>query len=103
MNAGRMMNGSRPILRRLARASSKVVSDAGDRNVEADLQHQFLERKAVFAFVDGFGFGADHFDAVTFQRAALVQGHGGQAVWPPSVGSKTSFAGLPVAGSAERR
>ena len=55
----------------------QVVRGAGDGHVEADGQHQVLERLAVFAFVDGLGFGADHFDAVFFERAGFVQGHGG--------------------------
>ena len=55
----------------------QVVRGAGNRNVEADGKHQFLERLAVFALVDGFGLGADHFDAVSFQRAVFVQRHRG--------------------------
>ncbi len=39
--------------------------------------HQVLEDLAVFAALDGFGVGADHFDAVFVERAAAVQGHGG--------------------------
>ena len=77
VNAGRMMSGKRPIFFATARASSEIVRDAGNRNVEADLQHQILEREAVFAFVNGFGFCADHFDVVTFERAVFVQRHRG--------------------------
>ena len=46
-------------------------------DIEADFEHEFLERKTVFAFVNGFGLRADHFDAVPFERAVLVQGHRG--------------------------
>jgi hypothetical protein len=53
------------------------VRHAGNGHVQADLQHQFLERQAVFALVDGLGLGADHFDVVPFQRAVFVQGHRG--------------------------
>ena len=55
----------------------QVVRGAADGNVEADGHHQILERLAVFAFVDGLGLGADHFDAVFFQHAGAVQSHGG--------------------------
>src|SRR5204862_251367 len=53
----------------------EIVRDAGDGDVEADLKHQFLERKTVFAFVNRVRFRADHLDAVFVQDAGLVQGH----------------------------
>src|SRR5690606_39166676 len=49
-----------------------VVRDTGNWNVETDGEHQVFERETVFAFMNGFRFGADHFDAVTFQRAVFV-------------------------------
>ena len=55
----------------------QIVCDAGDGNVESDLKHQFLEREAVFALVDGFGFRADHFHIVAGERAVFVEGHRG--------------------------
>ena len=36
-----------------------------------------LESLAVFAFVDGLGLGADHFNAEAFERTVAVQRHGG--------------------------
>ena len=77
VNAGRMMSGKRADLLRDVAGFVQIVRDAGDGNVEADLQHQFLERETVFAFVDGFGFRADHFDVVLFQHAGFVQRHRG--------------------------
>ncbi len=53
------------------------VGDAGLGEVEPDFEHGFLEQEAVFAFFDGLGFGADHADAVFFEGACAVQGHGG--------------------------
>ena len=50
-----------------------VVRGAGDGHVEADLEHQVLEDLAVFARSMASAFGADHFDAVFFERAAAVQ------------------------------
>jgi len=55
----------------------QVVRGAGNRNVEADGKHQILEDLAVFALLDGLGFGADHFNAVLFQDTGAVQGHRG--------------------------
>jgi hypothetical protein len=52
------------------------VGRAGNGNVEADAQHEVFENLAVFAFLDGLGFRADHFDAVLRQYAGAVQGHG---------------------------
>ena len=36
-----------------------------------------LESLAVFAFVDGLGFGADHFNAAALERAVTVKRHRG--------------------------
>ena len=77
VNAGRMMSGKLPILFGDGAGFVQVVRDAGNGNVEADGQHQFLERQPVFAFVDGFGLRADHFDAVFFEHAVFVQRHRG--------------------------
>ena len=77
VNAGRMMSGKRPIFSATARASSRLCAVPEIGHVEADGQHQILEHLAVFALVDGLGLGADHFDAVFFERAAFVEGHRG--------------------------
>ena len=53
------------------------VSGAADGHVQADGDHQVFEHLAVFAAFDGFGVGSDHFDAVTVERAAAEEGHGG--------------------------
>ena len=54
-----------------------IVGGAGDGDIETDAEHEVFEDLAVFAFFDGFGFGADHFDAVFFEHTAVVQFHGG--------------------------
>ena len=77
VNAGRMMSGKPADLFRHGAGFVQVVRGAGNRHVEADGQHQVLERLPVFALVDGLGLGADHFDAVFFQHAGSVQGHRG--------------------------
>ena len=53
------------------------VGGAGARQVEADLEHGVLEELAVLALFDGFGFGADHADAVFVEHAGLVERHRG--------------------------
>ena len=53
------------------------VGDAGLGEVEPDFEHGVFEEQAVLAFFDGLGFGADHADAVFFEGACAVQGHGG--------------------------
>ncbi len=55
----------------------QVVRGAGNGNVEADAEHELLERFAVLALVNRFRLRSDHFDAVFFQDAGAVQGHGG--------------------------
>ena len=55
----------------------EIVSDAGNGNVEPNLEHQFFERKTIFALMNGFGFRADHFNAIFFEHATFVQGHRG--------------------------
>ena len=52
------------------------MGHAGDGEIEADLDHGLFETKAVFAFVDGVGIGADHFDAVLIQSAGVEEIHG---------------------------
>ena len=54
-----------------------VVRRAGDGTSRPMDSIRSLNDLPVFALVDGFGLGADHFDAVFFQHAAAVQGHGG--------------------------
>ncbi len=44
VNAGRMMSGKRADLFRDVAGFVQVVRRAGDGNVEADVEHQFLER-----------------------------------------------------------
>ena len=77
VNAGRMMTREAADLFRHDAGFLHVVRGAGNRHVEADGEHQILERLPVFALVDGLGLGANHFDAVFFQDAGAVQGHGG--------------------------
>ena len=49
------------------------VGDARTRRAEADPGHRLLEPRAVLGLVDGLGRGADQFDAVLGEHAALVQ------------------------------
>jgi hypothetical protein len=71
----------------------QIMRDAGNGNVEADLEHQFLERKTVFAFVDGLGFRADHFDIVTLKCTVFVQCHRGvQRSLAAECGEQNEFA-----------
>ncbi len=71
----------------------EIVRDAGDGNVEADFQHQFLERKTIFAAMDGVGLGTDHFDVVPFERAVFVEGHRGvQRSLAAECGEQNEFA-----------
>ena len=53
----------------------EIMRHAGNRHVEADLQHQFLERKTVFTAMYRVGFRADHFHVVTGERTVFVQSH----------------------------
>jgi len=53
-----------------------VMRRAGNRDIQANGEHQLFEGFAVFAFVDGLGLGADHFHAILFENAGAVQGHG---------------------------
>src|SRR5208282_5164637 len=55
----------------------QIVRGAGNGNVEANGEHQILEDLPVFAAFDGFGFGANHLDAVFFQHTGAVKGHRG--------------------------
>ncbi|SPE58521.1 hypothetical protein SBV1_2740025 [Verrucomicrobia bacterium] len=55
----------------------QIMGRATDGHIEADGDHEVFEHLAVFAALDGFGVGADHFDAVLFQDTPAMQGHGG--------------------------
>lgn len=54
-----------------------AVGDAGVREVEADLEHGFLESEAVFALVDGISVRANHADVVLVEGAAIKEVNGG--------------------------
>ena len=54
-----------------------VVRRSADGHVEANAEHELFEGFAVLAFVNGLGFGADHFNSVFVQHAGAMQGHGG--------------------------
>ena len=45
------------------------VGRAGERHVEADLDHRLLEKLAVFTLLDGVGIRADHLDVVLLEHA----------------------------------
>ena len=60
--------------RHLARFFHRVRG-ARKRQVEADLEHRFLETLAVFALVDRVGIGADHAHAMFFERAGFEERH----------------------------
>jgi hypothetical protein len=53
------------------------VSGAADGDIETNRQHELFECFAVFALVNGLGFGADHFDAVLLENAVSVESHRG--------------------------
>ena len=52
------------------------VGDAALWHIEAYFDHGLLEFHAVFALLDGVGFGPDHTHVMFFQHAGMVQGHG---------------------------
>ena len=54
-----------------------IVGRAADGDVQPDGQHQVLEHLPVFAALDGLGIGANHLDAIVFQRPAAEERHGG--------------------------
>ena len=45
-------------------------------NIEADAQHRFLEKLAIFALRDGLGIGADQLDIMPNECAVAIQFHG---------------------------
>ena len=47
--------------------------DGGARVLEADAVHRLAEEFAILGHLDGFGLGADQFDAVFFQDAGMMQ------------------------------
>ena len=53
------------------------MRDAGTRNIEADAQHRFLEKLAIFALGDGLRVGADQFHVMPSERAVAIQFHRG--------------------------
>ena len=77
VNAGRMMSGEPSDFFGHGAGFVHVMRGAGNRNVEADGQHQILERLPVFTAMNGVCLGANHFDAVFFEHAAFVEGHRG--------------------------
>jgi len=55
----------------------QIVRHGGKWERRADFQHQFLERETVFAAMNRVRLCADHFHAVTFERAVFMQRHRG--------------------------
>ena len=77
VKAGRMIRGQPANLFCDGAGFVHVMGHAGNRHVQADGNHEVLERLPVFALVNGLGLGANHFDAVFLEHAGAVQGHGG--------------------------
>ncbi len=72
VNDGRMIAG-RPTCSSASAASSRVWASL-ERGVSRPIVvHRLAEELAILGLVDGVGFGADQFDAVSLQNALLVQ------------------------------
>ena len=62
------------------------MNDAGERHLQADLDHQVLEDLPILAAEDRFAVGADHLHVVLLKNALIEAGHAGVQAGLPAEG-----------------